>query len=169
MSEYHLREAETEFENAYAFDVFQKTDHLGVFDFSHDYPGVGPALLYLSTLPKPGRGKSGIVLEAFSDQLGHKVDFDAPDIIHEASWSTFAQLRLLEKAYENGHIMVDHAQILTKIPIVHVLQSGGIKVHSVEMRRRPGDFSLANIYGSLLQGFDNGPKFFDTVIHARTK
>lgn len=170
MSKYELEEIETEYENAHSFRVFQKTDHIGTFDYSRDYPGVGPALLFLSTLPNPGRGKSGIVVEAFSDQLGHHVDFQAPDITHEESWSTMAQLRLLEQAYEKGHIQVNHAKVLSVIPIVHVLQAGGIKVHALDIEKKTGAFTLENVYGSLSRGvFDCGVRFFNTKIFARTR
>lgn len=161
-----LKPRESQFNGAQGFDVYEKADNVGAFD-AGPYSNYASALLYFTTLPRPGRGKSGLVLRGFKDIVGHGIDIAAPDIIHEATWIAMAKLMLLEKADAAGNLSVVERKVLSALPIVHVLESGGIKVNQLDIVKR-NSASLSQIYHALIQSADRGVEFFDTVLYART-
>lgn len=161
--EVHLKTSA--FDNAKGFNVFEQNDKIGSFDMGI-YQPLGQALLYLTTHPNPGRGKSGLVVGAFRDQIGHGTDFVAPDIIHEDTWKALARLRLIEQANAQNHLSIVQHKILSSIPIIHILQAGGVKVIRLDMKKRDNS-TLEQIYYGIIQSADSGPRYFDTVIYAR--
>lgn len=100
-----LQEAQSQFTNAVKFEVFENRDRVGEFDMSTDQ-ALGPALLWLSTYPYPGRGKSGLVIDSFINQIGQGNNFVAPDIIHGPTWEAMARLKLIEQADANGGLSI---------------------------------------------------------------
>lgn len=156
----------SQFNGAQGFKVFEKSDEIGSFD-AGSYKNFPAALLYFCTSPRPGRGKSGLVLQGFKDIVGHGREIAATDIIHEPTWMMLAKLKLVEKAHSEGQVSVVQHKVLSALPIVHVLESGGIKVDKLDIIKQ-SDYPLSHIYHALIQSADRGAEFFETVIYART-
>lgn len=157
-------ETASEFTNAKGFNVYQNKDQLGSFDMGA-IPMLGPALLNITTYPHPGRGKSGLVIGGFRDQMGRGTNFVAPDITHVGSWFAMAKLGLVEEVYDKGTLSVAQARILSVIPIIQILQKGGIKIERLDIERR-SNTPLGAILHSLILGND-GTEHFNAVLHAR--
>lgn len=161
-----LHEAQSEFTNATKFRVFENEDQVGNFDMGIDQ-ALGPALLWLSTYPLPGRGKSGLVIGGFISKMGQGNDFVVPDITHGPTWEAMAKLHLLERAYTNGSLSIVNSEILSLLPIIHILESGKIHVNSLDIVKR-NSTPLDQIYKELIESPDAGPSYFDTIIRGET-
>lgn len=156
----------SQFDGAQGYNVYEANDRIGSFD-AGPYKNHSAALLFIGTSPKPGRGKSRLVLAGFKDIVGHGRDIVAPEITHTPTWIEIAKLELIKKAHSEGQISVVNHKILSALPIVHVLESGGIKVDKLDIIRQ-SDYPLSHIYHALIQSADRGAEFFETVIYART-
>lgn len=125
-------------------------------------------LLYITTRPNIGKHYAPTVIGQFINQVGRGIDFKTSTIIHPDSWITLLDQKLLEFAYKIGTIQITDRSILSSIPIVHILQSGGLTIKMLELIKRDNTTTYQNLCEVLRENPDQGPSYFETAIYGTT-
>ncbi len=163
--ECNVRQSEA-FDGAYEGIVKIGKSKLG--EFHYRMSPLLTELLYITTRPNIGKRYAHTVIGQFIDQVGRGIDFKTSTIIHPDSWTTLLDQKLLESAYKIGTLKITDERTLSSIPIVHILQSGGLTINMLELIKREDITTYQNLCEVLRQNPDQGPSYFETAIYGTT-
>lgn len=87
-------------------------------------------LVFIQSEPNSGQGFGRQMMREFIDRVGPG-DVVTSEIVHSETWRALRHLRLLRCAYEQGAERIMEPHVLSRLPIVHFLQSSGMDVSEV--------------------------------------
>lgn len=156
------------FREGFDINLYNKSKYIGVLSYLEGVGQEPNELLFISTRHHQRQGLSRYLIQAFINEVGHG-KLVTSGIIHKDTWTTLRNMGLLHDAYYSGSISIPNEAILRDLPIIKVLQSGGIQVDLLRIKHRS---DRPENYETLLAKIDaNTGKymdFFDTRIEGKT-
>ncbi|MDO8610211.1 MAG: hypothetical protein Q7R95_06685 [bacterium] len=148
-----VRSRSPKFHNANNLAFYNNSSFMGELDYKPANWIFPTALLWITTTSH-GKGYSKEFLQAFINEV-HSGMVKMESVTHAESWNWIRNTDLLEQVYNGNNVSITASDKLKEVPIVHVLQSGGIKIKKMVLRRK---FKIKEEFDEVIRKITNGEK-----------